>query len=300
APAEGDLWFDQNDQNKPYIFRDGEWVSIRDDSFLSTAKNLMPWGATGDPHALAGQTFTIPSAELKVQPGVLPGLPDLEAPGVLIGDGENSPTSSTVTRLPFQGVLDASGSLLHDSTAVPYEGRPLGVSAQVLFAKVDSGTLRPRVRVYATFYDIEGNALRSDDASVWARPLDPGDPIEGSYLSMYGMTHIVALEGVIEMWESLRADAVSFALHVEVSVPRVAGSTAMILTLEARVQVPEGGIAAEAITETKIAPNSIATPHLQAEVVTASKIATGTITAESGIIGSLDAGKITVGEMDGA
>src|SRR5699024_7048555 len=27
---EGDLWFDVSDQNKPYIYQDGEWVSVRD------------------------------------------------------------------------------------------------------------------------------------------------------------------------------------------------------------------------------------------------------------------------------
>src|SRR5690606_10556169 len=120
-------------------------------------------------------------------------------------------------------------------------------------------------RLYATFYDIEGNALSSANRSVYARPLDPDDLYEGTYLSGYGMTHIVDLENVLELAETLRPDAVSFAMHAEIWVPRVAGSAAVILALEARVQVPEGGIAAEAITETKIAPNSIATPHLKAE-----------------------------------
>src|SRR5699024_4690681 len=27
---EGDLWFDVSDQNKPYIYQGGEWVSVRD------------------------------------------------------------------------------------------------------------------------------------------------------------------------------------------------------------------------------------------------------------------------------
>ena len=320
APAEGDLWFDQNDQNKPYIFRDGEWVSIRDDSFLSTAKNLMPWDTSGNVHALNGQTFTIPSAEMRAQAGVVPGLPTLEPLGVVVGDGENRPASSAITRLPFQGALDASNELQRDATAVPYEGRPLGVTAQALFTKVGNGASSGSIRAWATFYDVEGNILHSESAGVNARPLDPDDPQEDVYLSMYGMTHIAVFEDVIELPESLRSEAVSFAMHVELRTPSVAGSTAMILALEARVQVPEGGIAAgaiteaklaaEAVTETKIAPDSVSSPkivagavqtaHLTAEAVTAEKIATGTITAESGIIGSLDAGKITVGELDGA
>ena len=46
-------------------------------------------------------------------------------------------------------------------------------------------------------------------------------------------------------------------MHVDLRTPSVAGSTAMFAALEARVQVPEGGIAANAITEAKLAAEAV-------------------------------------------
>src|SRR5690606_23651548 len=92
APADGDLWFDTNDQNKPHIRRDGEWLSARDDSFLSTARNLLPWDAAmgGNVHAVGGQLYSIPSGEMRMNAGVYAAAPDLEVLSILIAEADAS------------------------------------------------------------------------------------------------------------------------------------------------------------------------------------------------------------------
>ena len=282
APVEGDLWFDTNDQNKPYIYRDLEWLSARDDSFLSTARNLTPWGAAGDPHAVSGQVSTIPEAEMKVQSGVMPGIPEAEGAGIVLHLDQDSPNSTTTTTLPFQGqATTAYGVLAWDEAAMPYEGRPIGVSGTAYFCDTGTGSASPSIVAEAVFFDAAGSVvgLSRSRLTVTARDLDPEDPAESAPLDAYGLTHIAEIEGVLEPNTNDLDTIASFAMAWHVRLPRVDGNTALISTAEARVQVPESGIAAGAIT----------TP----------KIAVGAITADSGIIGSLDVGVVTAGQMVG-
>ena len=58
-------------------------------------------------------------------------------------------------------------------------------------------------------------------------------------------------------------------------------------------------LAADSVDADKIQAEAVGAKQLAARSITADKIETGTITAESGVIGSLDLGKATVGELDG-
>lgn len=298
APAEGDLWFDQNDQNKPYIFRDGEWVSIRDDSFLSTAKDLTPWAPHDpNPHALDGAVAEMDVA-FEVGPDAVPIMPSYTVARLKTNASHHEDVLSYANvRLPFQGgyVSASSDEMTFDATAIPFEGRT--VTSRIILGAVFPFPLAlgPRVTLNVSLFDIEGAHV----ATLTQRQrLTRPEP--GSTLDLYGFDW--GFEGALtrEANASQYPTARYMTLGLEFEVPRKDGVTMTLLAAASYVQVSGDSIAEGSITETKIAPDSIATPHLQAEVVTAEKIATGTITAESGIIGSLDAGKITVGELDGA
>ena len=164
---------------------------------------------------------------------------------------------------------------------MPYEGRPIGVSGTAYFCDTGTGSASPSIVAEAVFFDAAGSVvgLSRSRLTVTARDLDPEDPAESAFLDAYGLTHIAEIEGVLEPNTNDLDTIASFAMAWHVRLPRVDGNTALIATAEARVQVPESGIAAGAIT----------TP----------KIAVGAITADSGIIGSLDVGVVTAGQMVG-
>ena len=51
---EGDLWFDTDDQNHPYIYQNGEWVSARDKIFETEGGNKVYFQATKPPSSGTG------------------------------------------------------------------------------------------------------------------------------------------------------------------------------------------------------------------------------------------------------
>src|SRR5690606_3905650 len=245
------------------------------------------------------QLYSIPSGEMRMNAGVYAAAPDLEVLSILIAEADASAAANSTTLLPFQGTLSGTpGSPIPapDELAIPYEGRPIGVSASVLF-KMTGGVSTPQVEVAASFFDIEGNDTTPQiTPRVFqdARPLDLDDPLESTLSAVYGATHIANLDGVIHpTGEGLSR----FALRLRISLPRAAGSWAVCLSSEGRVQVPESGISAGAITEAKIASAAVSAAKIQTDAVTETKIAPDSITSPKIVAGAVLADHIVGGAV---
>ena len=276
--SEGDLWFDSSDKNKPYIYQDGEWITVRD--------SFAPPGAGQNVFALLDAAGSTPNA-IDNQWSNVDGF--TLTPGPLGSEAEvptGAATGTATIRLPLAGTFNAAGEWqLSADEVIDPNGLGLGVSGTVEFyspGATPTAKVALRVLVPDTgMIDVE-------------QPLTVVDDVFGN-----SQTHSVDFDSEQLLILGLYPTVYAWSLYLEVSVDSVPGN--MVETgINIAYAVGNQGIAPGAVTETKISDDSISTPKLQSKVITTDKIATGAITAESGIIGSINAGTITVGEMDGA
>lgn len=282
--SEGDLWFDSSDSNKPYIYQDGQWVTVRD-SFAQPGVGdiAIGWGL-GATRAdiFDGQVTTVDGFQFGTDPD------NVTVATVPSGDG----SGTAKLYVPLRGTVTYDGVTVSDGRD-PYDaGYPLGWSTigngiEGVKFKVASGaptaSLIMRAKVEST-----------GEEMTYAYPLDI------SAYTTAGMTHQALSSVTIDMVMGLYPMLAICNFAILFEVPNDPGNYVRGDQVAGYSQLIEDGISDNAITETKISDDSISTPKLQSKVITTDKIATGAITAESGIIGSINAGTITVGEMEGA
>lgn len=247
---EGDLWFDPSDSNKPYIFQDGEWVTVRD-SFAQPGAAMEIVGAAL-PNAVNNQWSNVPGFSYTVL------TLKAEVPA-------GAPSGGAKLVVPFQGTVNASGVPVIAGSTVPTQGLPIGVAGSLL---VKSTGVAPTAKLHTRF-----------QGGPWPDGLDHSFELLVEPYTIGGNTHRVkwdtAQDAILSGYGPL-VESIGFALEVNIS--STAGSHVSFnagTPLTGRLQVPGPGLADGAITT--------------------EKIATGAITAESGIIGSLDLGTLTAG-----
>ena len=277
---DGDLWFDPSDNNKPYVFQDGGWVTIRDsyvapgaietinlaDKAITTAKI-----AVGAITAESGVVGSLDAG--KITTGYLNGARieagSLTADKVLVSSGMDlftdpslsltakyAPKWTPVPDLPF---LQKSGTGTDDGAYFPHTD----------FSVTPRGSYAVNATAYAykgtTYYPVQIRIIALD---VTGTPY--GSPVIASI-----NTNSSATPAVVTMPNATR---VRIGFFTGSAVP--SDATAFIAAPSIR----------ERVGSTLILPGAITTE----------KIAVGAITAESGVVASLDAGKITVGTLNSA
>ena len=317
---EGDLWFDSSDKNKPYIYQDGEWITVRDQFVKpSTSLNVTDWGMLQpNMKAIQGQ-WSNSGYQVELETSDDLGGQSLGVVNIPAGD-----TGGGFITMPFQGVLSGSSSPEYSDDLFVNEGRPIGLDLQLLY----NGPFQPSAsqRALTAHYFADGELVdsRTIDYATLSREVFPAAPDSNNpvafYANLLGYQFGMRVTGTV--LPSTVASADEIALTVEIPIPAGAGAEKKLAvwSIDSRVQVPSTGLADGAVTETKVSDDAISTPklqagaivagkiaanaietdHLDSKIVTTDKIAAGAITAESGIIGSINAGTITVGEMDGA
>lgn len=275
---EGDLWFDSSDSNKPYIYQDGEWITVRD--------SFSPPGAGEDVFALLDEAGTTKHA-IDNQWASIPGFsftPGVTGVEAKIPAGATAGTATA--RLPLTGTFNSAGEWqITAEDTIPSNGLGLGGSGSFEFYSPGAD---PTARIVLRIAPPGMGLLEV------VQPLVVKEDKFGST-----RTHSMKLEDQNLQILGVYPIAYAWSLFLEVTVDsapgnRVKGSGQIAYAVGGK------GVADNAITTGKIAANAVEADKIKAGAITTEKIAAGAITAESGIIGSINAGTITVGEMDGA
>ena len=295
---EGDLWFDSSDSNKPYIYQDGEWITVQS-SFDSPGAGEIVASASDEGFYDNAVTST---------PDLAP-TPEDESRFEYSGTA----TGTVSVIFPALGAADPSDlSMVFDGTEASKTG--LGLLADIALY-VDSPGGAP---TFESVFLVDLPSMGEIQPLVINIPVSEGS---GGYS---GATHHVTkvdddTATALDLYLR-RGLASRIAFGIRVTFPAVAGAWVKMMGLKVSQTLGGDGIVDGAITETKVSDDAISTPklqagaivagkiaanaietdHLKSKVITGEKLAVGAITAESGIIGSINAGTITVGEMEGA
>src|SRR5699024_8101597 len=122
---EGDLWFDVSDQNKPYIYQDGEWVSVRD-SYIEDGSVTTEKIAAGAITAESGIIGSINAGTITVgeMDGARIKANTIAADRILVGTGGNLAPWDQVRRgetvaphVTFNGDADGTISVGAEDTS---------------------------------------------------------------------------------------------------------------------------------------------------------------------------------------
>ena len=244
---EGDLWFDPSDQNRPYIYQDGEWITVRDS--FSKAGAAERFASVRDKHSLDNWWSNVPGFAL--DSSVKPTVP-------------SGASGDATIKIALQGSFDPAGNWVLDETGVSPNGLPIGIESQI-YVKSSGGS--------PTGNFVFGLQMPGGNPASVPVPLDVvsgGGPFAGA-------THQLSVSATAKSYTEMYgriAERVWFS--IEITLPAAAaGDFIAFEALSASYLVPSTGIADKAITT--------------------EKIAAGAITAESGIIGSLDLGTLTAG-----
>ena len=275
---EGDLWFDSSDKNKPYIYQDGEWITVRD-SFVQP-------GAGQNIFALLDENGSTPNA-VDNQWSNVDGYRLVPGPyGIEAEVPAGAPSGTATLRLPLTGTFNSAGEWqITEDDVFESNSLGLGTTGPVNFyspgaaptARIVLNVLVPGTGLMELVQDLEVKEDNFGSSQTHSVQLDELNlPALGIYPAVY-----------------------AWSLFLELNVDSAPGNT-VGGSVQIAYAVGGKGVVDGAVTETKISDDAISTPKLQAEAITTEKIAAGAITAESGIIGSINAGTITVGEMDGA
>lgn len=296
--SEGDLWFDSSDKNKPYIYQDGQWITVQS-SFVSPGAGEILASSLSEGFFDKAVTST---------PDLAPA-PEDETRFEYSGTA----TGAVSVTFPVLGAADPGDlSMVFDGTEASKVGLGL-LASMALYANSPGGA-----PTFESVFLLELPSTGEITPFVIEIPVDEGG---GGYA---GATHHATevdenTATLLDMYLRLGL-ASRIAFGIRVTFPAVAGAWAKVMNLKVTQTLGGDGIADGAITETKVSDDAISTPklqagaivagkiaanaietdHLDSKIVTTDKIAAGAITAESGIIGSINAGTITVGEMDGA
>lgn len=317
---EGDLWYDPSDKNKPYIYQDGEWITVRD-QFLKppTTRNVTDWGLLKpNLSAIQGQ-WSATDYRIETEASELLGEQSLAVVNIPTEDLGNG-----YITMPFQGVLDGSAVPDYSDDLFVNEGRPISIDLQLLY----SGPFEPVAaqRTLTAHYFAAGvlvDSIPINYASL-TREVFPAemdfDNIVAYYAYALGYQYGMRITGTVMPTTVAGVDEIALTVAIPLPAGKDAEKKLAIWSIDTRVQVPTTGLADGAITETKVSDDAISTPklranaitagkiaanaietdHLKSKVITGDKLAVGAITADSGIIGSINAGTILFGEMDGA
>ena len=316
---EGDLWFDPSDNNKPYIYQNGEWVTVRD-SFTQP-------GAGENVFALLTEADTTKNA-LDNQWASVPGFSfTIGSTGVEATVPADAGAGTVTSRLPLAGSFNSAGEWqLNPEDTIPANGLGLGGSGTLWFYSPGAA---PTARIVLNL-SVPGQGLLEI-----VQPLVVKEDRFGST-----QTHSMSLQDQDLQVLGIYPSVYAWSLFLEVTVDSVPGNT-VDGSVSLAYAVGGKGIADKAITTGKIAAGaitaesgiigsidagtitvgtlaaarfaantinadsilvngSLGTTIIKDGAITTSKIKAGAITADSGIIGSINAGTITVGEMDGA
>lgn len=280
----GDLWFDTDDGNRPYVFASGAWTTTRDTT-IATAQSAADSAASA---ASAAQSDADAAASAA---STAQGTADS---ALTAANGKNKVTYSTnapsgtgtVGDLWFQvdGTGDVTGQWQWTGSAWQSRQATNTVIANLDAGKITTGTIAA-ARLSAT--DIQAKFLAAGKVSA------TDILAAGSVTSASGV--IGALDAGAITTGTLAAARIAAG---SLDGGKITAGTITAGQLAANA-VTAGKIAAGAVTAGSIAAGAIATGDLAAGAVTASKMAAGTITAASGIIASIDASKITTGILTG-
>ena len=311
-PKEGDLWFDSSDSNKPYIYQDGEWITVRDS--FSKAGAAERFASVRDKHSLDNWWSNVPGFAL--DSSVKPTVP-------------SGASGDATIKIALQGSFDPAGNWVLDETGVSPNGLPIGIESQI-YVKSSGGA--------PTGNFVFGLQMPGGNPTSAPVPLDVvsgGGPFAGA-------THQLSVSATAKSYAETYGTIVErMWFSIEITLPAAAaGDFIAFEVLSASYLVPSTGIADKAITTEKIATgaitaesgiigsinagtitvgemngarikagtvdadtvlveSSIGSTLIKDGAILTEHIKVGAITAESGIIGSIDANVITVGKIMG-
>lgn len=315
---EGDLWFNSSDKNKPYIYQDGEWITVRD--------SFSPPGAGEDVFALldeAGTTKYAIDNQWASIPGFTftPGATGVEAE---VPDGATAGTATV--RLPLTGSFNTAGEWqITAEDTIQSNGLGLGGSGSFRFyspgaaptARIVLGVAPPGMDLLEI---VQPLVVKEDKVgSTRTHSMNLGDQnlqIIGTYPSAYAwslflevtvdsvpgntvsgsgqIAYAVGGKGIVDKaitTEKIATGAITAESGIigsinagTITVGEMDGARIKAGTINANLALIESSIGS-----TLIKDGAILTDHIKA----------GAITAESGIIGSIDANVITVGKIMG-
>ena len=293
---EGDLWFDVSDQNKPYIYQGGEWVSVRD-SYIEDGSVTTDKIAAGAITAESGIIGSINAGTITVgeMDGARIKANTIAADRILVGTGGNLAPWDQVRRgetvaphVTFNGDEDGTISVGAEDTSrgVPAHMVHTRTSSQtgkygpILMAGPEQRILGEPGRSYTVTFKVY-----SDDMTCAISPRLYWYTSSGDYVSStYAPT-------AMRFNLSSTPQQVSFTAVMPDEASQMAPMIATSGDIEDRIgdiHIVDWQLK-ETIGATLIEGGAISTEHIR----------TGAITAESGIIGSIDANVITVGKIMG-
>src|SRR5699024_11006889 len=293
---EGDLWFDVSDQNKPYIYQDGEWVSVRD-SYIEDGSVTTEKIAAGAITAESGIIGSINAGTITVgeMDGARIKANTIAADRILVGTGGNLAPWDQVRRgetvaphVAFNGDADGTISAGAEDTSrgVPAHMVHTRTSSQtgsygpILMAGPEQRVLGEPGRSYTVTFKVY-----SDDMTCAISPrlywyTSSGDYVSSTFaptamrFNLSSTPQQVSFTGVMP-------DAARQVVPMVATSGDIADRIGDIHIVDWQLK--------ETIGATLIEGGAISTEHIRA----------GAITAESGIIGSIDANVITVGKIMG-
>src|SRR5699024_6235564 len=260
---EGDLWFDVSDQNKPYIYQDGEWVSVRD-SYIEDGSVT---------------TDKIAAGAITAESGIIGSI---DAGTITVGEMDGARIKAQTIaahRLLVGGItpLNENPDFTNGLSGWTSEGSPSVDSGRVRLSSGDSITSS---KVPVSGENIRVRAVTSDGAAL-----------SGVSLTAIGTLQDGGTEEV-PLGRNSGTDAPSGGVIGEHSVTPGNDWTHI------QVRASLSGLSIKYVYSLGVYEAAGAT-LIQDGAVTTEKIAAGSITAESGIIGSIDANVITVGKIMG-
>lgn len=317
--SEGDLWFNSSDENKPYIYQDGEWVTVASSFATPGAGEALSTIADG----ISLSKAVTSDAEFAE---------DTSKDGRWTYDGTVT-TGDLTFAIPAVGGVDSTTfDMTFDGTEATKVGLGL-VADTALYINSPGGT-----PVVESIFFVAGGSVPEPTVTADAAPVEVGDG------GLSGATH--HMEDLGELAKSLLAsylagglvDQIAFGLRV--TLPYAPGAWVDVSTLSVTQAVTGNGITDNAITTDKIAVGAITAEsgiigsinagtitvgemngaRIKAQTIDADTvligssigstlikdgailtehIEAGSITAESGIIGSIDANVITSGKIMG-
>ena len=303
---DGDLWFDPSDNNKPYIFQGGGWVTVRDsyvapgaietinlvDKAITTAKI-----AVGAITAESGIVGSLDAGKITV--GTLDAARiaanSITADKVLLGGDRNMLPNGEVRT----GDLSGWPSTLKVSTDAP-DGYPFSVTNE------NNLTMSADLSSHGSFPVSPGDVLVLD---LWVKADKPDSRL---YIEVRSSGVMVADSSY--RWEPVEGTGPASSYLYPVANYIVPTTwTHLVQRVKIRPGVKDVYLsrvyfnhangaergAIQSIAGMKLY-KAVGSTLIEPGAITTEKIAVGAITAESGVVASLDAGKITVGALDSA
>ena len=280
---EGDLWFDVSDQNKPYIYQDGEWVSVRD-SYIEDGSVTTDKIAAGAITAESGIIGSIDAGTITVgeMNGARIKAGTVAASTIAVGDFSNLATIDAVRDVNVSRPASWSTEKVGDyifpkassenylmfkdrTNTVPFTpGDELRFTFRANNTAGSAMSVTPALWVYPNLEDGSTSGLKSTTGATFSIPSGDGATYTGTISIPESFDDgVVYRSWIVGLRPTGGADLHDLGIR-DVTVYRMSGATL-------------------------IQDGAISTEHIRA----------GAITAESGIIGSIDANVITVGKIMG-